>query len=120
MLPDTPAHLWDALDAAKRAGEAVAGLELTDYLADWIRQSAVERKLEIVGEALNRIRRGDPGVADRIPELKAIIATRNVIVHRYDDVDHVRVWAMLASDLPDLVHALTALLEEAGDPTPLP
>lgn len=93
MRPETPAHLWDALDAAKKTRAIVDGLNLDDYLADWIRQSAVERQLEIVGEALGRIRRDDSATAGRVPDIHAIIATRNVIIHRYDDVDHVRVWA---------------------------
>ena len=65
-----------------------------------IRQAAAERQLEIVGEALNRVRRIDVDAAVRIPEIDAVIATRNVIIHQYDDVDHIRVWAMINADLP--------------------
>lgn len=82
MQPETPAHLWDALEAAKRASDAKAGLSQADYLADWLRKAAVERQLEIIGEALNRIRQTDETVSGRIPDLHAIIATPNVIVHR--------------------------------------
>ncbi len=114
MRPETPAHLWDALEAAKKSQAAVLGLNRDEYLADWIRQSAVERQLEIVGEALSRVRRDDASTADRIPEIHAIIATRNVIVHRYDDVDHIRGGAMLHSDVPALIPALDSLLGEYG------
>jgi len=117
MRPESPAHLWDALEAAKRTRAIVDGLNLDDYLADWIRQSAVERQLEIVGEALGRIRRDDSATAGRVPDIHAIIATRNVIIHRYDDVDHVRVWAMLHQDVPALIPALESLLDEFGPPT---
>lgn len=61
MRPETPAHLWDALESAKKTRAIVDGLQIDDYLADWIRQSAVERQLEIVGEALGRIRRDEFG-----------------------------------------------------------
>ena len=117
MRPETPAHLWDALDAAKKARSIVDGLRLDDYLADWIRQSAVERQLEIVGEALGRVRRDDSATAERVPDIHVIIATRNVIIHRYDDVDHVRVWAMLHQDIPALIPVLVSLLDEFGPPT---
>lgn len=120
MQPETPAHLWDALEAANRVGAAVAGLTLQGYLDDWIRQSAVERQLEIVGEALGRIRRKDPRTAERIPEINAIIATRNVIVHRYDNVDHVRVWALAGRDLPPLIAVLESLLGEVETPGTFP
>jgi uncharacterized protein with HEPN domain len=116
MRAETPAHLWDALEAAKKSQAIIADLQLDDYLADWIRQAAVERQLEIVGEALGRVRRDDVPTADRIPEIHAIIATRNVIVHRYDDVDHVRVWAMLQHDVPALIPVLESMLKEYGPP----
>jgi uncharacterized protein with HEPN domain len=94
----------------------VVDLTRDEYLGDWIRQSAVERQLEIAGEALSRVRRTDPDTAARIPEIVAVIGTRNVIAHRYDDVDHVRVWAMLEDDVPTLITALAALLTEVGPP----
>lgn len=116
MRPETPAHLWDALEAAKKAQAVVDALSLDGYLVDWMRQSAVERQLEIVGEALARIRRDDAATAERIPDLHAVIAARNVIIHRYDTVDHVRVWAMLHHDVPALIPVLRALLAEFGPP----
>lgn len=116
MRPETPAHLWDALEAAKKTQAIIDGLRLDDYVVDWIRQSAVERQLEIVGEALGRIRRDDLATAERIPDIHSVIATRNVIIHRYDDVDHVRVWAMLHQDIPVLIRVLQSLLDEFGPP----
>lgn len=117
MRPETPAHLWDAVEAAKRLRVLTTGVTRAEYLADWIRQAAAERQVEIIGEALNRVRRVDPVTAARVPQLHAIIATRNVITHQYDDVDHVRVWAMLKSDVPALIPELDALLAEYGPPS---
>lgn len=116
MRSETPAHLWDAIEAAKRARAAVDGLSAQEYLDDWIRQSAVERQIEVLGEALNRIRKSDHETSERIPDLRAIVATRNLIVHQYDDVDHVRVLAMLNDDLPSLLPVLEGLLGEADAP----
>lgn len=116
MLPETPARLWDALEAAKKAGTLIDGLNREQYLDDWIRQAAAERQLEIVGEALNRIRRTDVETAERVPQVHAIIATRNVIIHRYDDVDHIRVWSMLEHDIPALIPVLESLLGPVEPP----
>lgn len=115
MQPRTPAHLWDALQAAKKAEQLVAAPMTTDqYLQDWIRQAAAERQLEIIGEALNRIRKHDLPTAERIPDLHAVIATRNIIAHRYDVVDHLRVWKLLREDIPALIVAISTLLGEFG------
>lgn len=46
---------------------------------------AVERELEIIGEAINRILKLDPTVP--ITDAKAIVYTRNRIIHGYDTVD---------------------------------
>ncbi|MFN8047595.1 MAG: HepT-like ribonuclease domain-containing protein [Ancrocorticia sp.] len=112
MKADIAAYLWDATTAATKARSIAEDLTRSEYLDDWIRQSAVERQLEIIGEALNRVRKSDSETARRIPHINAIIATRNVIVHRYDDVDHIRVWAMLEDDIPLLIPILEALLAE--------
>ncbi|MFH1044565.1 MAG: HepT-like ribonuclease domain-containing protein [Pseudomonadota bacterium] len=50
-------------------------------------QSAVERQFEIIGEAMNQLRRIDPNTAAAIPELPRVIAFRNIPVHGYANVD---------------------------------
>jgi len=55
MLPENFAYLWDALNAARKAQLIVADTSRETYLADWMRQAAAERQLEIIGEALGRI-----------------------------------------------------------------
>ena len=50
------------------------GLTAASYAADELRKSAVERQLEIIGEALNRLRKADPEVAQRIPDISRIVA----------------------------------------------
>lgn len=116
MQPDAPAHLWDALDAARFAHSIFETSNRSAFSADWILQSAVERKIEIIGEALNRLRRTDAEVAARIPHLQEAIATRNVIAHQYANVDYERVWDMLEADVPDLIVVLESLLTEFGPP----
>ena len=73
--------------------------------------AAVERQFEIIGEALNQLRRVDPTTAAAIPELQRIIAFRNVLVHGYADVDNLLVWGVVESKLGSLRSALASLLK---------
>jgi len=54
--------------------------------------AAIEREFSIVGEALNRLGKEAPAVADQIPERRQIIAFRNILVHGYDAIDDHVVW----------------------------
>lgn len=116
MQLNSPAHLWDASEAAGRAVAAVDGVSWNNYRADWLRQSAVERQIEIIGEALNRLRRIDETTAARIANLSAIIGVRNIIAHGYDVVDHERLWQLLHHEIPVLRTRLEELLNEAPPP----
>ncbi|NUU07559.1 HepT-like ribonuclease domain-containing protein [Leifsonia sp. C5G2] len=78
MLRESPAFLWDAREAAMKAASVAEGRERESYLADWVLQAAVERQLEILGEALKNLRSADPATASRVPDVHAIIATRNI------------------------------------------
>ena len=74
--------------------------------------SAVERKFEIVGEALNQLSKRDPEIAARIPDLRAIIGFRNVLIHGYAEIDHALVWITIHQSLPRLCEAIQSMLEE--------
>ena len=112
MQHDPRAHLADVLDAAARIDRFTEGVEFDGYTADDMRQSAVERQLEIIGEALNRLRRDSPELTERIADVPRIVGLRNVIAHGYDIVDHEAVWDAIRLDLPGLVAAVSALLAE--------
>jgi uncharacterized protein with HEPN domain len=77
-----PAYLWDMLEAARTLRELTAGLSVASYLEDRKTQLAVERVIEILGEAARRV---SPTVQQAHPEIPipwaGIIAQRNVIAH---------------------------------------
>lgn len=75
-------------------------------------RSAVDREFEVIGEALNRLRRDDAAVAERIPDVAEIIGFRNVLIHGYDIVDRSAVWKAITVEIPPLVGSLSALLSE--------
>lgn len=67
---------------------------------DIMRRCVVERKVEIMGEAINRIRKKDPSVD--IPNARAIIDTRNRIIHAYDNVQPEFLWSLVIRHIPEL------------------
>lgn len=111
MLPTSKAHLWDAQEACRAVLAFVDGVEFGQFRSDLLVQSAVERQLEILGEALNRLRRTDPESAAEVADLDRIIGMRNVIAHEYGVVDHAIVWSVVESRLPPLADLLAVLLE---------
>ena len=75
-------------------------------------EAAVERKFEIIGVALNRIKRLDISLLDGIAEHERMIGFRNVITHGYDTIDLDIVWDVISNHLPKLKEQLQHLLNE--------
>ncbi len=108
------AYLWDARAAADAIFEFLEGIDHAGFASSPLIQAAVERKFEIIGEALSQLRKIEPVVADRIPEVSRIIAFRNILIHGYAVVDQTRVWAIAHEFLPTLRKAVNDLLEESA------
>ena len=72
-------------------------------------QSAVERQLAIIGEALNQFRKVEPSI--EIQNDKQIVSFRNRLVHAYDSIDNSIVWAIISKHLQPLKTEVTKLLE---------
>ena len=81
MRRDPRSFLWDVRDAADTIASFVHGRSFGDYSADRMLRSAVERQLEIFGEALSQLTRTDPGLAGRIPNHRRIVDFRNALIH---------------------------------------
>ena len=75
MPRDARTYLWDALHAADLIVRFVDGRSFTEYQADDLVRSAVERQFEIIGEALNQSSRIDPDLAARIVDLPRLVAS---------------------------------------------
>ncbi len=112
MHPKSPKWLQDIADACALICRATQGKTLAAYEQDAVVRSAVERNFEIIGEALNRIRRTDPATATRVPEHDDIIAFRNLLIHGYDVIDQARVWQVIQNDLPGLQEQVQKILRE--------
>lgn len=77
---------------------------------DMMRQCVVERKVEIMGEAINRIKKIDPSVD--IPNARAIINTRNRIIHAYDNVQPDFLWSLVIRHIPELKKDIREIMGE--------
>ncbi len=84
------------------------GIAESDFRRDRMRQDAVIRRLEIIGEAAGRTMKGDRQFAESLPELplREAYEMRNFISHGYDAVDLAIVWDTVANDIPALRRAL--------------
>lgn len=102
--------LFDVLEAIKEVESYVQGLDCSGFLAHGMAQAAVERKFEIIGEALNRLQRVDPSVFARITDARRVLGFRNILAHGYDVVDHAIVWDIITNHLPILKTEVESLL----------
>ncbi|MDJ1371434.1 HepT-like ribonuclease domain-containing protein [Gulosibacter molinativorax] len=118
MRPDNnvAALLWDALDFARNVETAIGDTSLETYLDGGPKAWATERQIELIGDALGRLRKADPEFAMRIPNMDRIIGMRNVLVHGYLVVNDRIVWQAATKAVPELIPVLEGLLAEFGSP----
>ena len=83
--------------------------DFENYKQNFLFKRAIERNLEIIGEAINRILKDDPGFP--IDNARRIIGLRNQIIHGYDSVSDENIWAIITSHLPKLKVEIEKLIE---------
>ncbi|MDZ7626600.1 MAG: HepT-like ribonuclease domain-containing protein [Ignavibacteriaceae bacterium] len=71
-------------------------------------KKAIERNIEIIGEAVNRLLKIKPEI--KITSARKIVDTRNRIIHGYDSVSADIIWAIVIKELPELEKEIDALL----------
>jgi uncharacterized protein with HEPN domain len=110
LRPDV--FLETALLALRRVSRFMGKRSLSDYLADELCQSAVERQLEIAGDALGQLRKLDGALFGKIPDGDLVVAFRNVLAHGYATLDHRRVYEIASSRAGELLKTLGTLLSQ--------
>jgi uncharacterized protein with HEPN domain len=95
---DPRLSLQQMIDNAEKAELLVQEMAYQDFLADWRTQLMVERLIEIIGEAANRL---PDELRDQYPAMpwRQMIGTRNWLAHGYDAVDYQIIWDVLTQHL---------------------
>ena len=107
------ALLLDMLNAARECTGYVVSVDFKTFEKDRMRVRAVERTLEIVGEAARGL---SDGLRQRFPQTpwRLIVGQRNFIAHVYDAVEESRLWDVARNRLSPLIGELEAILAQMG------
>ena len=109
------ACLWDMLDAARSVQLFIARRTFHDYAHDRLLRNAVERNVEIIGEAARGVSVSCREAHADIP-WRGIIAQRHVLAHDYGEIDDERVWIVATRFIPELIQKLEPLVAELAGP----
>lgn len=104
-------YLYDIQQSIESINEYLG--EKRDFLAyeqNKLLRRAVERELEIIGEAVNHLLELDKSIA--IDNARRIVDLRNFVIHGYDKVDNVIIWGVISRDLPKLKEQVDALMSQ--------
>ncbi len=103
-------HLQDMLTAIEEIESFFEGKpkQFERFCANLCLRRAIERNIEIIGEAMNRILKMDNNVA--ITNSRKIVDARNYIIHGYDSLSTDILWSMVVNHLPKLKEEVLALL----------
>ncbi|QEK51289.1 DUF86 domain-containing protein [Pedobacter aquae] len=85
-------------------------IHFNKYESNKLLRRAIERELEIIGEATNRILKIDNSI--NISNAKRIISLRNWVIHAYDNVDNMIIWGIITKDLILLKEQVSQLLND--------
>jgi uncharacterized protein with HEPN domain len=110
MPPKTDsACLWDMLEAARTVLSMTAGVTYEQYLSNRMMQLAVERAIEIIGEAARNVSEEFQQAHPNIP-WRPIVAQRHVLAHEYGAIEQERIWRVVTVHIPELIALLRPLL----------
>ncbi len=107
-----PAYLWDMLDAAQAVVRFMAGRDIDAYTADEVLRAAVERKIEIIGEAARRVSESFRLAHPEVPWRK-VMAQRHVLAHDYGEIEDDIIWRVATIHVPELIALLEPLVPPA-------
>jgi uncharacterized protein with HEPN domain len=116
MPPDKDdlAYAWDMLDAARAVAGFVAGKSFDQYLADRMLRGAVERHIEIIGEAARGVSDAFRTTHREIPWTK-IVAQRHILAHEYGEIEDELIWRVATVHIPELIAALEPLVPPSAN-----
>ncbi|MHB9132727.1 MAG: HepT-like ribonuclease domain-containing protein [Armatimonadota bacterium] len=113
-MPRDADALLDILNAATLIQTFLSGISKDAFEQDVMRQAAVVREFEIIGEAAKRVsddfKAAHPAIAWR-----GMAGMRDILIHAYDHVDLDEVWNAAEQSIPELIDDLTPLVHTDGE-----
>ena len=104
------AYVWDMRRFAREVQESVRGVTYERFANAWQLRRAVERSIEIVGEAASHVSTEYRLLHPEIP-WNAIVAQRNILAHGYGDIRDDAIWRVATIRIPELLELLSPLLD---------
>lgn len=111
MMQEVKKLLVDIEQSALNIDVHLEGRRIFEEFAENItKRRAIERELEIIGEATNNLLKLDSSMA--LTGARKIVNLRNRVIHAYDDVDETIIWKVIVMDIPALLREVQQLLQE--------
>ncbi len=111
MTREIKKHLFDIKTSIDSINEYLGTKrDFLEYQDNKLLRRGIEREIEIIGEAINRILKIDREI--QIENARQIVDTRNWVIHGYDKVDDVIIWGIVSNHLPKLKKEIEDLLGE--------
>ena len=112
MMEEEKKLLKDIEQAALNIDIHLEGRRVWDEFSTNItKRRAIERELEIIGEATNNLLKIDAGLS--LSSARKIVNLRNRVIHAYDDVDETIIWKVIIKDIPVLLSEVQQLMGHA-------
>jgi len=103
--------LTDVIVSISSINDHLEGRRIFDeYLKNKTKRRAVERELEIIGEAVSKLLKINPGIS--ISYSRQIVDLRNKVIHAYDNVNDVVIWSIVMNHLPLLKLEAESLIND--------
>ncbi|MBN1158593.1 MAG: DUF86 domain-containing protein [Bacteroidales bacterium] len=109
MQREISKYLHDIKESSDSIISYLEGIKnYNEYKVNKLLRRGIERELEIIGEATNRILKIDPDIP--IPHARRIVDLRNWVIHGYDVIDDAVIWGIIKKDVPRLKDHVDNLL----------
>ena len=99
--------IWESIDSIETFLQGRN--DFNEYKTNKLLRRGIERELEIIGEATNRILQLDSKI--NIEDARRIVDLRNWVIHGYDKIDDVIVWGIISRDIPKLKRQVDELMK---------
>ncbi|WP_348824679.1 HepT-like ribonuclease domain-containing protein [Flavobacterium aestuarii] len=104
-------RLEHVVESIEKIEFIIKDLSYAQYLEDWIKQDAIVRNIEIIGEAIRNVEEKIIAMYPNVP-WKEARGMRNILVHEYFRIEHEEVWRTLNEDLPKLKSQIISIIND--------